>query len=65
MTANLGPVAPAMSGLTAEPNGSLSYNLRCVRRDLSNYTASNWMVLPKLVNLTLGEASASVLTFQT
>lgn len=52
-----------MSGMTAS-NGSLAYNPRCLVRDLSTYTASTWMTTPNLLNLTIGAASTSILTFQ-
>jgi tyrosinase len=43
---------------------SLAYNPRCLKRDLSSYTASTWLTIGNLLNLTIGPASASVYTFQ-
>ncbi|KAM0811794.1 hypothetical protein AB5N19_12150 [Seiridium cardinale] len=63
MTANLGPISPTMAGQT-KVNSTFQYNPRCLKRDLSAYTASNWLTLPNLLNLTLGSAASSVETFQ-
>jgi len=58
---HLGPVDPIMDGMTAVST-PFEYNPRCLRRDLiattTDYTAAN------LYNLTLGQASESVYTFQ-
>ncbi|KAK1978453.1 hypothetical protein LZ30DRAFT_213111 [Colletotrichum cereale] len=64
MTVNLGPVNPGMDGLTANPDGRLSYNPRCLRRDLSSYAATTWFTNENLLNITLGQASQSVELFQ-
>lgn len=52
-----------MDGET-KSNSSLGYNPHCLKRDLSNFTASNWLTTTNLLNLTVGDASASVETFQ-
>lgn len=64
MTVNLGPVAPGMDGLEANPNGAMEYNPRCLRRDLSAYAASTWLTTPNLLNVTIGQASKNISTFQ-
>lgn len=63
MVANLGPISPTMDGQTRS-NGSLSYNPRCLKRDLTTYASSNWLTVENLLNLTTGTASASVRLFQ-
>ncbi|KAF9699242.1 hypothetical protein EKO04_002830 [Ascochyta lentis] len=63
MTANLGPVSPTMRGQT-KVNGSLSYNPRCLKRDLTTYASSNWLTVENFLNLTTGDASKSVKLFQ-
>jgi tyrosinase len=63
MIANLGPVSPTMRGQT-KVNGSLSYNPRCLKRDLTSYAASNWLTVQNFLNLTTGDASKSVKLFQ-
>jgi tyrosinase len=63
MVANLGPVSPAMDG--QQPvSGLFEYNPRCLKRDLSAYTASSWLTVDNLLNLTQGEASKNIKTFQ-
>jgi len=58
---NLGPVLPAMEGYAAVTD-PFEWNPRCARRDFipttEDYTFTN------LFNMTLGEASQSVYTFQ-
>ncbi|KAI1070988.1 hypothetical protein NW752_002556 [Fusarium irregulare] len=58
-TANLGPPSPGMDGMPSfkEP---LGYNPRCLRRDISQYPIDQWMTLPNLYNVTVGEASQSL-----
>lgn len=63
MTANLGPVSPTMAG-QVKTNSSLGYNPRCLKRDLSAYTASNWLTSSNLLNITIGPAAKSIETFQ-
>ncbi|KAL1611680.1 hypothetical protein SLS59_000399 [Nothophoma quercina] len=63
MLANLGPVSPTMRGQT-KVNGSLSYNPRCLKRDLTTYASSNWLTVQNFLNLTTGDASKSVKLFQ-
>ena len=63
MIANLGPVSPTMRGQT-KVNGSLSYNPRCLKRDLTTYASSNWLTVQNFLNLTTGDASKSVKLFQ-
>lgn len=66
MTVHLGPVAPSMAGLAANPSadGVLGYNPRYLSRDLSNYTAASWFTETNLLNITTGVASASIALFQ-
>lgn len=64
MVVNLGPVSPGMDGLEVSPTGPLGPNPRCLRRDLSSYALQTWMTLTNLQNVTIGDASASILTFQ-
>ncbi|KAI8257254.1 Tyrosinase-like protein orsC [Colletotrichum sp. SAR11_239] len=64
MTVHLGPVSPGMDGLEVNPNGPMEYNPRCLRRDLSAYSASTWMTTDNLVNVTMGQASRNISTFQ-
>lgn len=52
-----------MDGQT-KVNSSFAYNPRCLKRDLTTYAASNWLTTTNLLNLTLGDATASVETFQ-
>jgi tyrosinase len=63
MQAHLGPNSPTMAGET-KVNGSLSYNPRCLKRDLTTFASSNWFTLENLHNLTLGAASTNIATFQ-
>lgn len=63
MTANLGPVAPAMDGLVAVST-PLEYNPRCVRRDLSTLASTTWFTYENLLNATLGAASVSIEALQ-
>ena len=63
MIANLGPVSPTMRGQT-KVNGSLSYNPRCLKRDLTTYASSNWLTVQNFLNLTTGDASRTVKLFQ-
>ncbi|KAK1996222.1 Di-copper centre-containing protein [Colletotrichum falcatum] len=64
MTVNLGPVSPGMRGLAANPNGPLGHNPRCLRRDLSAIVASEYFTAANLLNVTVGQASESIKTFQ-
>jgi tyrosinase len=43
---------------------SLEYNPRCLRRDLSSYTATHWLTIQNLLNQTLGAAATNIVTFQ-
>lgn len=63
MVANLGPISPTMAGQT-KVNSSFAHNPRCLKRDLSAYTASSWLTTTNLVNLTLGNAASTIETFQ-
>ncbi|KAI1360539.1 Di-copper centre-containing protein [Xylaria arbuscula] len=60
---NLGPVLPIQDGLepAADP---LGYNPHCLSRDLSAFTATNWLTIENVLNITVGAASRSVLLFQ-
>ena len=60
---NLGPVLPIQDGLepAADP---LGYNPHCLSRDLSAFTAMNWLTIENILNITVGDASKSVLLFQ-
>jgi len=63
MIANLGPVSPTMTGET-RVNGSLTYNPRCLKRDLTTFASLKWMTVENLQNLTTGDASKSIKLFQ-
>ncbi|KAJ4985270.1 FAD-binding domain-containing protein [Stagonosporopsis vannaccii] len=63
MIANLGPVSPTMRGQT-KVNGSLTYNPRCLKRDLTTSASSNWLTVKNFLNLTTGDASMSIKLFQ-
>lgn len=63
MSANLGPVAPSMGG-QVKVNGSLSYNPRCLKRDLTTFASSKWLTIQNLLNVTTGDASKSIKLFQ-
>ncbi|KAI0528040.1 hypothetical protein F5B22DRAFT_632546 [Xylaria bambusicola] len=60
---NLGPVLPIQDGVApaADP---LGYNPHCLSRDLSSFTAMNWLTIGNILNVTVGAASGSVLLFQ-
>lgn len=66
MTLHLGPVSPGMDGLKASnsSDGPLGYNPRCLSRDLGSYTTSTWFTPENLLNVTVGDASASIESFQ-
>lgn len=42
----------------------LGHNPHCLSRDLSAFTATNWLTLENILNITVGAASRSVLSFQ-
>lgn len=60
---NLGPVAPVQDGVK-KPNSTFAPNPRCLKRDLSSYSASTWLTIPNLLNITVGAASKNIQTFQ-
>ncbi|KAI0152744.1 Di-copper centre-containing protein [Xylariaceae sp. FL1272] len=62
-TINLGPVLPIQDGMEASPS-QLGYNPHCLARDLSAFTASRWLTLTNILNVTVGAASDSVYDFQ-
>lgn len=54
-----------MSGMEPPVEDALNdYNPRCIRRDLNSQVASNFFTTPNLLNLTIGDASKTVETFQ-
>ncbi len=53
-----------MDGLAASPTGPLGYNPRCLKRDFTKFAVDTWMTGANLLNLTLGDASSSILKFQ-
>ncbi|KAK8050388.1 hypothetical protein PG994_012118 [Apiospora phragmitis] len=63
MKVNLGPVSPTMAGETKVPD-RFAWNPRCLKRDLSAYTAEKWLIPTNLLNLTTGPAASSIETFQ-
>ncbi|KAH8688549.1 hypothetical protein BGZ61DRAFT_421830 [Ilyonectria robusta] len=67
MELHIGPVSPAMRGLAANPSpdGRLGYNPRCLSRDLSPIVFTKFFTLQNLVNITIGQASNSIGSFQT
>jgi tyrosinase len=60
---NLGPVSPTMDGLV-KSTSPLAYNPRCAKRDLTTSATTKWFTLENLHNLTLGDASENIYTFQ-
>ncbi|KAI8949572.1 Di-copper centre-containing protein [Xylaria longipes] len=60
---NLGPVFPIQDGMEPAPVW-LGYNPHCLSRDLSAFTAVNWLTLDNILNVTIGAASNSVYAFQ-
>ncbi|KAF7197717.1 Tyrosinase-like protein orsC [Pseudocercospora fuligena] len=63
MTVRLGPVAPALSYATPNPQkDGLGYNPRCLRRDMSAYAAEKWANDDQIVDLLSN--SSDLLTFQ-
>lgn len=60
---NLGPVFPIQDGVAPAPE-PLGSNPHCLSRDLSAFTASTWLTLENVLNVTVGAASGSVLLFQ-
>ncbi|TGJ87734.1 hypothetical protein E0Z10_g1063 [Xylaria hypoxylon] len=60
---NLGPVFPIQDGMAPSPS-TLGFNPHCLSRDLSAFTATNWLTLANVLNVTVGAASRSVLLFQ-
>jgi tyrosinase len=63
MEIHIGPIHPAMQNYSAVTNQTV-YNPRCLRRDLSDWIPNNFFNKANLLNLTTGEAAASVFTFQ-
>ncbi|KAI1426985.1 hypothetical protein F5Y12DRAFT_223882 [Xylaria sp. FL1777] len=60
---NLGPIDPIQDGMSPAPE-TLGYNPHCLSRDLSAFTATNWLTIGNLLNVTTGAAAGSVLLFQ-
>lgn len=55
MTVNLGPVALGLTNGSTISNGDgLSYNPRCLKRDLTDYTNKRWANATGVVSLILG-----------
>lgn len=42
----------------------LAYNPRCLKRDLTTAASSGWLTIPNLLNVTVGQASKNIGTFQ-
>lgn len=42
MTVNLGPVAPTLSTSVAQTGNGLTYNPRCMKRDINSWVSSRW-----------------------
>lgn len=61
---NLGPIRPAMDGMTAPVKDANVYNPRCLRRDLNHHAATRWHRYKNLLNITVGESSHSIVRFQ-
>ncbi|KAF2831139.1 Di-copper centre-containing protein [Ophiobolus disseminans] len=54
MKVNLGPVSLGLPGGATEANGDgLSYNPRCLKRDLTDYTNKKWADAPAVASLIL------------
>lgn len=53
MTVNLGPVDPTLQipGLVAQNGSGLDYNPRCLRRDISPWTALGWTKTSDVMSL--------------
>ena len=55
MSVNLGPVALGLTNGSTVANGDgLSYNPRCLKRDLTDYTNKRWANASSVVSLILG-----------
>jgi tyrosinase len=52
-----------MAGQT-KVSSPLAWNPRCLKRDLTSYSSANWLTLGNLYNITLGDASKNIKTFQ-
>lgn len=63
-TIDLGPIKPAMNGMSAPVEGTMVYNPRCLRRDLNIYAATKWHTFQNLLNITVGPASGDIVSFQ-
>ncbi|KAK2738809.1 hypothetical protein FQN55_000447, partial [Onygenales sp. PD_40] len=61
MKVNLGPIAPAMDGIEANPE-FFGYNPRCLRRDISVFASSGWTKTEDIESLIT--STKDVLSFQ-
>lgn len=64
MQVNIGPMQPLMDGMGPSVNTTNDYNPRCLRRDVTSYVTTMWGTAESLLNVTLGNASATVGAFQ-
>ncbi|KAJ8116538.1 hypothetical protein OPT61_g2067 [Boeremia exigua] len=63
MIVNLGPIHPSMKG-QEKVDSNFKHNPRCLKRDLTTYTSQKWLTVDNLLNLTTGDASKSIQSFQ-
>jgi tyrosinase len=64
MSVNLGPVSPVLKNISVNPQpDGLGYNPRCLRRDISQYAAQNWVQDQNVTDLIT--QSPNISAFQT
>lgn len=64
MRVNIGPMLPLMDGMEPVMTNFTDYNPRCLRRDVTSYVTSTWATSSNLLNVTIGDAAATIGTFQ-
>lgn len=64
LTINLGPIRPAMDGMSKPVTGTMVHNPRCLRRDLNSYAATKWHTYENLLDVVIGKHSGGIVTFQ-
>ncbi|KAL1842225.1 hypothetical protein VTJ49DRAFT_5837 [Mycothermus thermophilus] len=62
-TVNLGPIAPTLDLVPPAPE-TLAANPRCLRRAISQWTASTWTTAPHITDLLVNPAYATIGPFQ-
>ncbi|KXJ85556.1 hypothetical protein Micbo1qcDRAFT_127787 [Microdochium bolleyi] len=61
---SLGPIRPAMRGMSDPVKDTNVYNPRCLRRDLNQYAAVKWHTYENLLDIVTGPHSGDIVTFQ-